>query len=354
MKILIVDDNRSYLMLLRSVVTNIGGDHEISVFANPLEALEAAGSIEFDLVLVDYMMPEMDGIAFIQALRQLPQHRDQPIVMITTTEQRETRIAALDAGATDFLRKPIEPVELRVRVQNLLNLREAQTAMRDKAAWLAREVRQATQELSESQRDMARRLARAIECRDGDTGDHVARMATLCRIIAEGLGLDEQRCDTIYAAAPMHDVGKIGIPDFILQKPARLTDEEMAVMRTHVSIGEAILADGRSALMRCAERIASSHHERWDGQGYPRGLAGDAIPIEGRIAAVADVFEALCADRVYRPGQPIEAAREFIKAGSGRHFDPACVAAFEANWRRIAALMQTPAPSSADSVALAS
>jgi putative two-component system response regulator len=358
MKVLIVDDNHTYLMLLRSVVHNIG-NHAIFVFSNPLEALEAAGSTEFDLVLVDYMMPEMDGIAFIQALRQLPNHRDQPIVMVTTAEQRETRIAALDAGATDFLRKPIEPVELRVRVQNLLNLREAQTAMRDKAAWLAREVRQATYDLSESQRDMARRLARAIECRDGHTGDHVARMAALCRLIAEGLGLDEKQCDTIYAAAPMHDVGKIGIPDFILQKPSRLSDEEMAVMRTHVSIGEAILANGRSALMRCAERIASSHHERWDGQGYPRGLAGDAIPIEGRIAAVADVFEALCADRVYRPGQPIETARAFIRSGSGRHFDPACVAAFEANWNKIAALMQAPSsqaasPAPVTPVALAS
>lgn len=133
MKIMIVDDNRTYLTVLRGVVNNIGG-HHISVFSNPIDALEAAGSIEFDLVLVDYLMPEMDGVSFIRALRQLPNHRDQPIVMVTTTEQRETRIAALDAGATDFLRKPIEPVELRVRVQNLLGLREAQTAMRDKAA----------------------------------------------------------------------------------------------------------------------------------------------------------------------------------------------------------------------------
>ncbi|KPF72238.1 hypothetical protein IP69_04035 [Bosea sp. AAP35] len=338
MNIMIVDDNRTYLMVLRGIVNNLG-DHEIAVFANPLEALSAAQTTEFDLVLVDYLMPEMDGVAFIQALRRLPNHQHQPIVMVTTTEQRETRIAALDAGATDFLRKPIEPVELRVRVQNLLSLREAQTAMRDKAAWLASEVRQATQALTESQRDMARRLSRAIECRDGHTGDHVSRMAGLCRLIAEQLGLDEERCETIHAAAPMHDVGKIGIPDAILQKPGRLTDAEMAMMRTHVSIGEAILADGRSSLMQCAERIARSHHERWDGKGYPRGLAGDAIPLEGRIAAVADVFEALCANRIYRPGRPIEDARDFIRSGAGSHFDPACVAAFEGCWGKIVALM---------------
>ncbi len=353
MKILIVDDNRTYLMVLRGIVNNIG-EHEISVFANPLEALAAAATTEFDLVLVDYMMPEMDGVTFIRALRQLPHHRDQPIVMVTTDEQRDTRIAALDAGATDFLRKPIEPVELRVRVQNLLGLREAQTAMRDKATWLAREVRRATRDLADSQRDMARRLARAIECRDGHTGDHVARMAALCRIVAEGLGLDEDQCDTLHAAAPMHDVGKIGIPDFILQKPARLTDEEMAVMRTHVAIGEAILANGRSALMRCAERITSSHHERWDGTGYPRGLAGEQIPIEGRIAAVADVFEALCADRVYRRGWPIEKARDFLRAGAGSQFDPACVAAFEARWSDVVALMGATTDAPALPIALAS
>lgn len=347
MKIMIVDDNRTYLMVLRGVVNNIG-PHEISVFANPLEALAAAATTEFDLILVDYLMPEMDGVAFIRALRQLPNHHHQPIVMVTTAEQRETRIAALDAGATDFLRKPVEPVELRVRVHNLLQLREAQTLMRDRAVWLAREVRQATQELVESQRDMARRLARAIDCRDGHTGDHVARMAGLCRLIAQGLGLDDEQCETIFAAAPMHDVGKIGIPDSILQKPGRLTEEEMALMRSHVSIGEAILADGQSSLMRCAERIASSHHERWDGKGYPRGLAGEVIPIEGRIAAVADVFEALCADRVYRPGWPLGDARDFIRSGCGSHFDPACVAAFEARWSEITALMrasQAPAPS---------
>lgn len=353
MKILIVDDNRTYLMVLQGVVSKIG-PHEIAAFANPLDALAAAATTEFDLVLVDYLMPEMDGVAFIRALRQLPLHRDQPIVMVTTAEQRETRIAALDAGATDFLRKPIEPVEMRVRVQNLLHLREAQTAMRDKAAWLAREVRRATQEVTDSQRDMARRLARAIECRDGHTGDHVARMAALCRLIAEGLGLDEEQCDMIYAAAPMHDVGKIGIPDAVLQKPGRLTDAEMALMRTHVTIGEGILADGRSALMQCAERIARCHHERWDGMGYPRGLAGDAIPIEGRIAAVADVFEALCADRVYRPGRPMAEARDFIKASAGSHFDPACVAAFEARWSDIVALMDRAGDPQDAPVALAS
>lgn len=338
MRIMIVDDNRTYLAVLRSVVSQLG-EHDVAVFSDPAEALAEAETTEFDLVLADYLMPEMDGVAFIRRLRELPNHRHQPIVMVTTAEQRETRIAALDAGATDFLRKPIEPVELRVRVQNLLNLREAQTMMRDKAAWLAKEVKRATQDLLESQRDMARRLSHAIDCRDGHTGDHVTRMAGICRLIAEGLGLDDSACEMIVAAAPMHDIGKIGIPDVVLQKPGRLTDEEMALMRTHVSIGEAILANGHSPLMRCAEAIASTHHERWDGTGYPRGLAGTDIPLAGRIAAVADVFEALCADRVYRRGWAPAEARAFIRSGAGKQFDPACVAAFEARWSEITALV---------------
>lgn len=338
MKIMIVDDNRTYLTIMHSIVANIGS-HEIVEFAAPTEALLAAEAMEFDLVLVDYLMPEMDGVTFIRMLRKLPNHRDQPIVMVTMTEQRETRIAALDAGATDFLRKPVEPVELRARVSNLLALREAQTVMRDRAAWLAQEVAKATAELVESERDMIRRLSRAIDCRDGDTGDHVARMAELCRLVAEGLGLSRVECELIFAAAPLHDVGKIGIPDAILQKAGRLTEAETQVMQSHVTIGERILADSPSRLMRCAERIAASHHERWDGRGYPRRLAGENIPIEGRIAAVADVLEALCADRVYREGWPLERAHEFILAGSGSHFDPACVAALEARWDEIAAMM---------------
>jgi putative two-component system response regulator len=338
MRIMIVDDNRTYLAVLRSVVSQLG-ELEIVVFSDPVAALAQAAATEFDLVLADYLMPEMDGVAFIRALRELPNHRHQPIVMVTTAEQREIRIAALDAGVTDFVRKPIEPVELRVRVQNLLNLRAAQTMMRDKAAWLAKEVQRATQDLLESQHDMARRLAHAIDCRDGDTGDHVARMAEICRLLAAELGLDDGACEMIFTAAPMHDIGKIGIPDAILQKPGRLTDDEMAVMRRHVSIGEAILADGQSPLMRCAEAIASTHHERWDGTGYPRGLAGHDIPIAGRIAAVADVFEALCAHRAYRPGWDPAEARVYIQSGAGTQFDPACVAAFEARWDEIAALV---------------
>ncbi|MFN3670801.1 MAG: HD domain-containing phosphohydrolase [Bosea sp. (in: a-proteobacteria)] len=275
----------------------------------------------------------------MRQLRKKPNYQDQPVVMVTTAEQRETRLAALEAGATDFLRKPVEPVELRARVHNLLALRNAQLALRDQKSWLEREVRRATSDLEASERDVVHRLSRAIDFRDGNTGDHVTRMATICGLIAEEMGLGPSVARLIATAAPLHDVGKIGVPDAILQKPGRLDTAELGLMQTHVKIGESILSESNSPLLRCAARIASSHHERWDGKGYPRGLAGDEIPMEGRIAAVADVFEALASDRIYRPAWSLERARAFIVAGSGSHFDPSCVAAFETCFASIAALM---------------
>lgn len=334
MKIMIVDDHRTYLAILHGIVVRLEGT-DVRDFSDPYDALRAAAAEEFDLVLVDFMMPKMDGVEFIERLRRIPTCREQPVVMITADEARETRMHALEAGATEFLKKPVEPIELRVRVSNLLALRRAQLKLRDQAAWLERAVKEATKELEESERDVVTRLARAIDCRDGDTGDHVSRMAELCRLIGKGLGLDEADCEMMKAAAPLHDVGKIGVPDAVLQKPGRLEPSEMAIMKEHVSIGESILEDSRSELLRTAAVIASSHHERWDGSGYPRGLAADQIPLMGRVAAVADVFEALTADRIYRPAWPLEKARQFIRDGAGTQFDPACVRAFEAQWDAI-------------------
>lgn len=338
MKLMILDDNPTYLVILRGVLAQLG-QIEICEFDDPMDALEAARSTEFDLVLVDYVMPSMDGIEFVSKLRALTNHQDQPVIMVTGAEERQVRIAALHAGATDFVRKPVEPVELRARTRNLLHLREAQLVLRDQASWLQREVKKATAEVVASERDLIHRLSHAIDCRDGNTGEHIIRMAAICAEIARGLGLQDDEVELIQAAAPLHDVGKIGIPDAILGKSGRLDQHETELMRRHVTIGEAILAGGRSSLLRCAERIAGCHHERWDGAGYPRGLVADAIPLEGRIAAVADVFEALCADRIYRKGWPIDQARDAIRAGSGSHFDPTCVAAFEARWPEIAVIV---------------
>jgi putative two-component system response regulator len=342
MKLLILDDNQIMLSVISGIVSRLGR-HEIVTLLDPMEALRACSQQTFDMVVADYMMPGLDGIRFISTIRKLPAYRDIPIVMVTSADEKATCIEALEAGATDFVAKPIDPAELRARLQNLLALRQAQVDLGNRAEWLAREVEKATRQLKEQERELIVRLARAIECRDNETGDHVARMADLCRIVARGLGLDAETCATIHLAATLHDVGKIGVPDAILSKPGKLTDDERRQMCEHVSIGEAILSGGSSRLMDMAAAIAATHHEHWDGRGYPHGLRGPEIPIEGRIAAVADVFEALCADRVYRPAWPVEQARAYITEHSGKQFDPACVEAFERCWDEISACIDPPA-----------
>lgn len=338
MHILVVDDNAINLTVLKSIVSRVL-QSSVSAMNDPEEALAFSDRSVCDLVLVDYSMPRMNGVDFIRLFRDNPQNAHVPVVMITVDSDRALRIEAIKAGATDFLTRPVDPDELKVRVTNLLKLRKAQVELADRAKWLSHKVEQATRNLLEREEEMIWRLARAIEYRDGGTGEHINRVATISRIIAEELGLEPEHCRDIYLAAPLHDVGKIGVPDAILMKPGGLDDAETAAMREHVTFGAAILADGRSNLLRVAESIAKSHHERWDGTGYPDRLAGEAIPIEGRIAAIADVFDALCTVRPYKEAWSLEAARNEILAGTGQHFDPRCVAAFEQGWGRIVAYM---------------
>jgi putative two-component system response regulator len=208
----------------------------------------------------------------------------------------------------------------------------AQIELANRAQWLAAAVEEARRELVAREEEVIWRLARAIEYRDGDTGGHVSRVAVISRMIAEALGLSTARCRTIYLAAPLHDIGKIGIADAILGEPGKFTTEELAIMREHVTIGARILERGTSELVRVAELIAQRHHERWDGTGYPDRLSGEDIPIEARIVAIADVFDALCSCRPYKPAWPMQRAFDEIVRGSGTHFDPKCVQAFTAQW----------------------
>lgn len=342
MRLLIVDDSRSSLALIGSIVKEavVG---EIELCLNPIEALERCADVQFDLVVVDHVMPEMDGVAFTAALRARPDYHLVPIVMVTSDLDKMVRIEAIKAGATDFLHKPFDPTELQARVANLLALRRAQVELADRAQWLAREVEQATAHLLAREEEVIWRLARAIEYRDGDTGEHVSRVARISQLIAEGIGLSPERCRTIYLASPLHDIGKIAIEDAILSKPGKLTPEEMARMREHVTYGARILERGDSDLIRTAELIAQSHHERWDGTGYPDRLSGIDIPIEARVVALADVFDALCSERPYKAAWPLEKAYAEIVGLSGTHFDPDCVTAFRAKWPEISAIMQPQA-----------
>lgn len=328
-EVLLLDDDEINNVLMDQAIRGIGGCRPVA-FTNPAEALAAiaAQPDRFSSVITDYDMPGMNGIAFVRQARAIAGLEHVPVIMVTSFDQRRIRRDALEAGVTDFMGKPFDASEVRARLTNLLALDAARRMERDRSAWLAREVALATRTIREREREIVIRLARAAEYRDTDTGNHVARVSTLARSIAIGLGCDPAWCDDLELASTMHDVGKIAVPDSVLLKPGRLDPEELAIVRRHADYGYAILEGSASEVIALAAEVAVSHHERWDGQGYPGGLAGEAIPLSGRIVAVADVFDALVSDRPYKRAWPVEEALAYIEAQSGTQFDPACVAAF--------------------------
>ena len=337
MQIVIVDDNRVNVALLTVLARQLT-DRPALAFTDPVAALDWCLANEPDLLLIDYMMPDLDGLAFIERLRAHPGRAEVPILMVTASHEAEVRYEALNKGAHDFLTKPVDRIEFLARSRNMLALRRSQKALADRAAWLAAEVAKATRRVLEREYDTVFRLSRAAEYRDPETGAHLARMSRYARLIGRNLGLTEEAQETLLHAAPMHDIGKVGIPDHILLKPGRLDAQEMATMREHAAIGHAILRDSPSPLLQMAAVIAHSHHERWDGAGYPQGLAGEAIPLPGRIVAVADVLDALTSRRPYKEPWTFEAARAFLHEQSGAQFDPACVDALERGWDEVLAI----------------
>ncbi|MEC5215621.1 response regulator RpfG family c-di-GMP phosphodiesterase [Actimicrobium sp. GrIS 1.19] len=334
MNVLIVDDDPTNLSLFSHLLNTIP-DLSLVTSDDPVDALAWCGEQAPDLVLVDYMMPVMDGLQFLQGLRALAGCHAVPVIMITSDMQSNVRHQALQMGANDFLTKPVDKIELRARVTNLLALHKAQQQLANRAEWLADEVRAATREILLRERQAIYHLARAAEYRDPETGAHLLRMANYARLLAANLGLSVAEQELIFEAAPMHDIGKVGIADAILLKPGRFTDEEMAIMRTHSQIGADILSGSSSPLLHAASVIALTHHEKWDGSGYPNGLRGERIALHGRIVAVADVFDALTSVRPYKPAWEIDRAAALIRDSAGTHFDPACVAAFFKDWDAI-------------------
>ena len=335
MRIQVVDDNDTNLMLFEQIALRVADDVTVQCFADPLDALEDARRTLPDLVLVDYMMPGMDGHQFLAEIRKLPGGRDVPILMVTAAGERSVRQKALELGATDFLTKPVDPTEVRVRLGNLLALRRSHLRLQDRNRWLADEVRKATQAIIQREHELVIRLSKAAEFRDPETGSHIHRMAQYSYLIARGLGLAPDLCEMILLAAPMHDVGKMGIPDGILLKPGRLEIHEFEVMKRHPAIGRAILAGSESQLIALGAEIAYTHHEKFDGSGYPNGLKGEQIPLPGRIVAVADVFDALTSSRPYKGAWSLERARGFLLEQRGLHFDPDCVDALVAAWDEV-------------------
>ena len=329
--VLIIDDSDINLTLIKALVLKLGECAPV-LFDNPLRALDWCRAHVPDLVIVDYMMPDMDGLKFISAFRALHGRNEIPVLMVTANDQKEVRYEALLGGANDFLTKPIDRVEFSARSRNMLSLRMGQKFLADRAAHLAALVSEQTQEIRNREQERIFRMSRAAEFRDPETGAHIQRMAYYSQIIAKGLGLDEKIQKLILEAAPMHDVGKIGIPDYILLKPGKLTFEEFEVMKGHAKLGHELLKDSGSETLRAGAEIAISHHEKYDGSGYPFGLVGTKIPLFGRIVAVADVFDALTSERPYKKAWPLADARKFLEDGRGAHFDPMCVEAFLAGW----------------------
>lgn len=334
-RVLIVDDQLISRMILEQLIRSLGEDTEPVSFSDPVTALEWAKRNPPDLILTDLKMPNMNGVEFTQWLRKTSACVDVPVIVVTCVDDKTSRYRALEAGATDFLTKPIDHHECRARCRNLLKLRQQQSIIRDRARWLEKEITEKTRELKLRERETLLRLAKAGEYRDSDTNGHVLRMADTARLIAETLGKEADYCDIIEQAAPMHDIGKIGVPDRILLKCGKLDARERSIMMQHARIGYDILRDSPSEYLQFGATIAWCHHEKFNGEGYPRGLRGDAIPLEARIVAIADVFDALLSERPYKRAWSLEQTLDLISKESGRHFDPDCVEALLLNLDRI-------------------
>ncbi|ARV17006.1 Cyclic di-GMP phosphodiesterase response regulator RpfG [Curvibacter sp. AEP1-3] len=326
-EVLIIDDTEINLILFGALIKKLDNCQSHS-FASPLDGLAWAATHTPDLVIVDYMMPDIDGLEFIQRFRALPNCADVPILMITANDQKQVRYRALDSGANDFLAKPVDKVEFLARAKNMLSLSSARRKLADHAEWLSSEVRKATEVILQRERDTVFRLCKAAEFRDPETGAHILRMAHYSQLIAKKLGLPPEEQELLLEAAPMHDIGKVGITDNILLKPGRLDAAEFEIMKQHAAFGYELLKNSNSRVLQAGAEIALGHHEKYDGSGYPQGLKGEAIPIFSRIVAVADVFDALTSERPYKKAWSLEQAVDFLNAGSGTHFDPRCVQAF--------------------------
>ncbi len=351
-RILVVDDEATMRRLLEKLLRLEGYD---VVLANSGEqALQEIFTRGADTVLLDMRMPGMSGLDVCREIRAHPRGVHTPIVFITAVNDRELRRKGMEAGADDFLSKPFDEVELLARIRNSVRVKlyydgleqqkeQLERAVGERTAELAAAVAQLTQiqhDLRASQEETIYRLSRAAEFRDDETGQHLQRMSWYCHLIGSKIGLDERTCELLRIASPMHDVGKLGIPDRILLKPGRLTPEELVVMKTHAEIGYRILAGSTAGPLKMAATIAHTHHEKWDGNGYPRGLRGEEIPLAGRIAAIADVFDALTSARPYKPAWTLEAALELMRANAGSHFDPELTAVFLASIDEVLAIRE--------------
>ncbi|MDH5388090.1 MAG: response regulator [Gammaproteobacteria bacterium] len=332
--ILAVDDELPNVKLLGRMLSAKGFEHVLST-QDPRQVLGLVQNNDVDLILLDINMPHMDGYQVMEQLQSEILEDLPPILVLTAQHAQDFRQRALDAGARDYVTKPFDADELVSRVINLLEVHRANKYMSQQNVILDERVQKRTQELEiahqllhESRLQVVRRLGRAAEYRDNETGLHIIRMSKMAALIAKAAGMSDEECDLLLNAAPMHDIGKIGIPDAVLLKPGKLEPDEWEVMKTHAQIGADILAGDDTPLLNMASEIALTHHEKWNGSGYPNGLKGENIPLVGRITALADVFDALTSERPYKKAWSVEDSVSLIKKESGQHFDPALVEHF--------------------------
>ena len=320
--VLNIDDQSTSRAIVTQIIKSINPNIKVIEKSNPEEAIEWASQNKVDLVYVDYLMPEMNGVDFVRLLKTLPNYETVPVIMITIRKDAETRYAALDAGVTDFISKPVDMHECKARCVNLLTMHQQHIALENKSHLLESLVKAATLEIKSREKETLMRLARAGEHKDFDTAMHLQRMSLYSRALAEKIGFSETEAEIIELAAPLHDIGKIGIPDSILLKKGSLDDLELKQMRKHPLIGYEILQGSPSKYLQKGCEIALAHHERFDGTGYPYSLKGVDIPLSARIVAIADVFDALTSVRPYKEAWSIDKALEYIRNESGKHFDP--------------------------------
>jgi cyclic di-GMP phosphodiesterase len=338
-RILVIDDDDGIRKITQMLVEGLG--HDVESARDGIEGLEKLQS-GVDLVLLDVVMPGLDGFDVCRRIRKDPHGKDVPVIMVTSLQTREHRLLAVEAGANDFIAKPVDETELRIRSASLFRMKDAQDELKLYQAHLedicdtrTASLRKALEEMAvaqqlayQAQLETVERLSILAEYKDKVTGNHIQRMSEYCAVVARGLKLPPAEAELILHASRMHDIGKVAVPDAILRKPASLDAAEWIVMRRHSAIGGAILDNSSSEILRAGQVIAMTHHERWDGTGYPHGIKGEEIPLWGRICAVCDVFDAVTSERPYKPRFPNEKAFKILRKGSGHHFDPRIVDVF--------------------------
>jgi putative two-component system response regulator len=338
-RILIVDDQEQNVKLLSRILEKSGYEQVIST-TNSSEALALYTQLNPDLVVLDVHMSGKDGFAVLEEIVAHGGPDKVPVLMVTADDSAEVKRRALALGAKDFVGKPFDSAEVLLRIRNLLETHFLYQKLRSQNSELELKVAERTKELEQSQLEVLERLAAAVEFRDDDTGNHTKRVAMVSAMLAEAIGLDATTVELIRRAAPLHDIGKVGIPDHILLKAGPLTAEEFETMKAHTLIGSRMLSKGRSELVRFSQRIARSHHEWWDGSGYPDRVSGQSIPLEARIVAAADFLDALTHERPYRPAWGMDETLAEIQRRAGSHFDPAIAKALLAiDWRGRAVLV---------------